>query len=137
MSEYMTEQRRELLAFFRTNPDKCFTAKDVADALKHSNISISAIYRNLSRLERDGYLSRTVKKGSRESYYQSFASENCRGCIHLSCLKCGGTFHMDHKVSSVLLDSVSRKDGFSISSEKTVLYGVCGSCNGGAENEKN
>ena len=78
MSEYMTEQRRELLEFFRKNHDRCFNAKDVAEALKNSNISISAIYRNLARLEHDGYLSRTVKKGSRESYYQSMCAEIVR-----------------------------------------------------------
>ena len=133
MSEYMTEQRRELLDFFEKNHDRCFNAKDVAEALKDSNISISAIYRNLARLERDGYLSRTLKKGSRESYYQSMVSDNCRNSIHLSCIKCGNTFHMDNKVSTELLEGVSKNGGFRISKAKTVLYGVCGSC--GAEEE--
>jgi len=136
MSEYMTEQRRELLEFFRKNHDRCFNARDVAEALKNSNISISAIYRNLSRLERDGYLSRTVKKGSRESYYQSMMLDNCRNRIHLSCIKCGNTFHMDNEVSAALLEGVSKSDGFSISKAKTVLYGVCGNCGRGGKNDE-
>ena len=131
MSEYMTEQRRELLSFFTANPDKRFCVKDVAENLKNSNISISAIYRNISRLEQDGYLSRTVKEGSRESYYQCLSAGKCRSCIHLSCVKCGDTFHMAHEVSEALLAAVSQNDGFSISKEKTVVYGVCCKCGGG------
>lgn len=133
MSEYMTEQRKRLLDFFGKNHDKCFSARDVAEALKDENISISAIYRNLSRLERDGLLSRTVKKGSRESYYQGMLSDNCRDKIHLSCIKCGNTFHMDNEISAALLDGVSRNDGFTISKSKTVLYGICESCGVGGE----
>lgn len=136
MSEYMTEQRRELISFFRANPDKRFSAKEVAHFLEESNISISAIYRNLSKLEQDGYISRTMKEGSRESFYQCLMSEKCRNCIHMSCVKCGKTFHMDHAAAAVLMNAVSQRDGFEISKEKTVLYGVCGTCNGGKNENK-
>lgn len=136
MSEYMTEQRRKLLDFFKNHPDKRFTAKQVAESLKKSDISISAIYRNLSKLEQDGYLSRTVRQGSSESCYQSLFSECCRECIHLSCIKCGNTFHMDHDVSAALMEGVSRQDGFKISRAKTVLYGICSRCDGGLVHEE-
>ena len=136
MSEYMTEQRRKLLNFFKNHPDKRFTAKQVAESLKESNISISAIYRNLSKLEQDGYLSRSVCQGSSESCYQSLVSEYCREHIHLSCIICGSTFHMDHEVSAALLENVSRRDGFKISRAKTVLYGVCSHCDGGLVHEE-
>ncbi len=137
MSEYMTEQRRELISFFSDNPDKKFSAKQVAQLLKNTNISISAIYRNLSKLEQDGYISRTVQEGSRESFYQCLVSEKCRNCIHMSCVKCGKTFHMTHSTAAALMNAVSRQDGFEISREKTVLYGVCGDCNGGGHEKDN
>ncbi|MBE6687805.1 MAG: transcriptional repressor [Ruminococcaceae bacterium] len=135
MDKYMTEQRRELMSFFKNNPDKSFTAKEVKSALKNAEISISAIYRNLARLEQDGYITRSVKNTSREIYYQSLISEKCRHCIHLNCVKCGNTFHMNHDICTELMQNVSERDGFKISSEKTVLYGVCGKC-GGAESEE-
>lgn len=134
MSAYVTEQRRELMSFFKENPDKYFCAKDVARLLKNSNISLSAIYRNLSRLEQDGYIARSIKEGTRESFYRWLEFENCRDCIHLSCTKCGDTFHMNKKASCDLLTTVSQKDGFFINRKKTVLYGICGKC--GGENEK-
>ncbi len=131
MGEYMTQQRRGLLSFFMKNPDKCFTAREVAENLSQSGISISAVYRNLSRLEQDGCIRRIAKKGSRESLYQSMLSHDCRENIHLSCVKCGNTFHMDCKISEQLLNTVSKTDGFEISKDISVLYGVCTNCNGG------
>lgn len=129
MAEYMTDQRRRLLDFLRSNPDKLFSAKEIAGALAESDISVSAVYRNLIWLEKAGVISRTAKEGRREIYYSCVDSDECREKIHLTCMKCGDTFHMDQGISERILKAVSKSDGFRIDKSKTVLYGVCKNCN--------
>lgn len=129
MAEYMTGQRRQLLDFLHSNPDKLFSAAEIAEALAGSGISVSAVYRNLARLEKAGVISRTAKEGRREVYYSCVSADCCRERLHLTCMKCGDTFHMDQTVSERMLKTVSKVDGFKIDKHKTVLYGVCKNCN--------
>lgn len=128
MVEYMTEQRRKLIDFFDSNPDKQFSVREIMESLSDENISESALYRNLSRLEKNGEIVRTLKKGRRESYY-SRKAVCCRERIHLTCMKCGESFHMDSALSQHILDSVISSDGFSIDKCRTVFYGICKDCN--------
>lgn len=128
MAEYMTEQRRELLDFLHSHPDKLFSAKEIAENLADRQISMSAVYRNLAWLEKAGVISRKVKDGRREIYYSCVDSQECRGCIHLTCMKCGDTFHMDAAASERMMSDVSNIDGFKIDKCKTVLYGICKKC---------
>lgn len=129
MAEYMTEQRRKLIDFLDSNPDKQFSAKDIFRALANENISESAVYRNLSRLEKAGIISRCVKDGKREIYYSHSGAECCKEKIHLTCTKCGEIFHMDNAVSERFLNEVVCANGFSIDKCKSVIYGVCKDCN--------
>lgn len=128
MSIYMTTQRKKLFAFLRENPDKQFTAKQISDQLCDSSISLSAIYRNLALMDEQGLINRIVRENNREVYYQYIHSEECRNCIHLTCIKCGRIFHMNKQISEQMISDVSDVDGFLISKSKTVLYGVCKQC---------
>lgn len=128
MAEYVTEQRRLLLDFLHSNPDRQFTAREIAAHLAGRNVSVSAVYRNLARLEKSGEISRSVKDGRREMYYSCVGADCCRERIHLTCMKCGGTFHMDSTVSERILSDVAGVDGFRIDKCKTVLYGICRHC---------
>lgn len=128
MAMYMTGPRKELISFLRDNPDRQFSASQLQERLAGAGVSLSAIYRNLTFLEEEGLISRSMKDGSRESFYQYIDSAECRGCLHLTCTKCGKTIHMDHAAANSMLDNVSKKDGFEVSTAKTVLYGVCKDC---------
>ncbi|MBQ9940036.1 MAG: transcriptional repressor [Clostridia bacterium] len=130
MSEYVTEQRKELLSVLKNNPDKKYSAKELFSVFKEKKISISAIYRNLSRLERDGLVVKSVDAGSRECYYRYVLSEHCKNCLHLSCTRCGKTFHMKTETVENVVRNVSENGGFEINKSKTVLYGICGTCGG-------
>lgn len=127
MSQYMTEQRKMIIAFLERNPDRQFTAKDIARETS-ARVSISAVYRNLSFLEERGYVSRAVKEGSREVYYQYIECENCKNSLHLTCTKCGHTSHMNKDAAERMLISVLSSDGFEISKPRTVIYGLCKNC---------
>ncbi len=128
---YMTRQRRELLQFFRHHPDETFTAQDIAQALaslKTPPVSISAVYRNLSMLEKEGYLLRSPGEKPRESKYRFIHADECANKLHLVCEKCGATIHLDEESARALVRSAIASDGFHIDPTKTTIYGVCRSC---------
>lgn len=78
MAKYLTRQRKRLLAYLSEHTDEQMTARQIADALAADNISISAVYRNLSALEEEGLLKRSVREGTREVFYQYIAARNAK-----------------------------------------------------------
>ena len=133
---YNTEQRNLLLTFLKENPDKKFSVKEIENALETKNISRSAVYRNLSELEKDGKIKRYSKSGSRETFYQYYDLQCCKTHIHLSCIKCGKIFHMENEIADTLINKVSLMEGFAINKGETTLYGLCKNCNVKEENEE-
>ncbi len=125
---YKTEQRNLLLNFLKNSPDVCFTAKQISDALKNENISKSAVYRNLSELEKEEKIKRITKQNSKESFFQFLDTENCRNHIHLSCLNCGKIFHLENSTAQRLILNLEDAQGFEIDKEKSTLYGICKDC---------
>lgn len=128
MPKYMTKQRKALLNYLSMHADERLSAKQLEDALKSEGISISAVYRNLSELEREGKVRRVNNSGSREVFYQYTDGAHCKDCLHLSCEKCGKTYHMNSAVAQTLIENLAQSDEFTIDKANTVLYGVCGDC---------
>ena len=125
---YKTKQRDALLSFLEQHMHESLSAGEIAEALAAQDISRSAVYRNLSALEQEGKLRRSARSGSREATYRFVASEACRACLHLSCTKCGRTFHMHSGSADALIRGVEQSEGFAIDRAETVLYGVCSDC---------
>lgn len=125
---YNTEQRTTLLNFLTENPDKTFSAKEIALALAGKHIAKSSVYRNLAELESEGKIKRMSKAGSNESFYQFFDNSECKNHIHLSCTKCGKIFHLESEQTEKLVSQVEAAGGFEISKSETTLYGVCKEC---------
>ena len=128
MSKYHTRQRKALLSYLSGHPDEMLSAQEIADALDGESISLSAVYRNLADLEAEGKVRRNHKGSIREIYFQYMDSDACKNCLHLSCTKCGRTFHMDTREAEQFVDAVAKLDGFAIDKRETVLYGVCETC---------
>ena len=128
MAKYVTKQRRQLLDYLSRHTDEQMTARQIADALTQENISLSAVYRNLSDLEADGLLKRSVREGTRDVFYQYIATEECKDSLHLSCRVCGKSIHLDNAEAERLLDSTLKSTGFQIDKTETILYGVCADC---------
>ena len=128
MAKYLTRQRRQLLDYLSWHTDEQMTARQIADALTQENISLSAVYRNLSDLEADGLLKRSVREGTRDVFYQYIAAEECKDSLHLSCRVCGKSIHLDDAEAERLLDSTLKSTGFQIDKTETILYGVCADC---------
>lgn len=128
MAKYLTRQRKRLLAYLSEHTDEQMTAQQIADALTADNISVSAVYRNLSALEEDGLVKRSVRENTREVYYQYIAAKECRECLHLSCRACGKSIHLDEEDTAQLIQNTLKNTGFQIEKTETVLYGICEDC---------
>lgn len=129
MSKYSTKQRKALVDFLNSHIDEQLSAKEIADNLKEQGISLSAVYRNIAELESEGQLKRSSKSGSRKIYYQYTASKHCKNSLHLSCEKCGKTFHMEDSGAGKIIDELKKCNGFNLDKSSTVLFGVCADCN--------
>lgn len=130
MKKYDTRQRDYLISFLNQHPDQLLSVRQIAQELCAQQISLSAVYRNLSQLEAEGLIRKSVKPGSREAYYQYVGAEDCHSHLHLSCTRCGKTFHMDAEHTAQLTRAKSELDGFDLDILKTVLYGICQNCHG-------
>lgn len=128
--EYITTQRTQLYSFLKEHPHSYFTVKQIAQALSAngSDVSISAIYRNLSALAETGSIKKTVKKNSREACYRYTDSDMCRNEIHISCSVCGKIFHMNHTLASLIQEQLVNQNDFELDRSKTVILGVCKEC---------
>ncbi len=130
MAKYSTKQRRVLLDYLTEHADETLSAGQIAEALAGEEISVSAVYRNLSALEEEGRLHRAAGAGKEKGYRYSGA-EGCRGCLHLSCTRCGRTYHMGRVDANRLVNAVAEAEGFALDRAETVLYGVCEACREG------
>ncbi len=128
MAKYLTKQRKLLLDFLAEHTDETLSAGQIADALSGKEISTSAIYRNLAALEQEGRLKRSARPGSQEAYYRFTDDKECQGHLHLSCLRCGKTVHVEEAETDALTHQLAKSEGFALDREDTVLYGICADC---------
>ena len=127
MKKYDTRQRDLLLAFLGRHPDQLLTVRQIAQELD-PQISLSAVYRNLAQLEAEGLVRRWAQPGGREACFRFTGAPECRSRLHLSCTRCGRTFHMDAAHAARLTSAMAELDGFDLDIARTVLYGVCQDC---------
>ena len=127
-AKYETKQRTTLLAFFAAHPDEAIPVSTITDTLSSSGISQASVYRNLALLESEGMIQRVAKEGTREAYFRYLKAEGCKQHLHLSCTKCGKTFHLDLPSTENLIASVQNDANFEVDSSSTILYGICSSC---------
>ena len=124
MKSYNTKQREILREFFEKHCDLQFTIEQLIQNLPE--VSQSAVYRNISRLEEEGLVRRHAIEGSRRFAYQFVGDDKCSAHIHLKCDKCGQLFHLEDPSLENLLRTAA--ENFHIDKSKSVLHGSCGSC---------
>ena len=117
-----------MIEFFESHHHESFTVEEIFAALNGQGISLSAIYRNLAELEKDGGLIKTVPQGSREAHYQFVGCDHCKGHIHLHCVECGKTTHLSDLGANKVARNALSDSGFEVDPTATVLYGVCKDC---------
>ena len=129
MTKYLTQQRKRLLEYLSEHTDERMTARQIAEALTVDKISISAVYRNLSIPEEEGFLLKcSACEGTREINYQYIAAKECKNRLHLSCRICGKSVHLGEADTERLIRSTLESTDFQIDKSETILYGICGDC---------
>ena len=128
MSSYSTQQRKALLAYLSRHSDELLSARQIADALADEKISLSAVYRNLAQLEAEEKVRRSAKSGSHEAFYQYLDAKGCKGALHMSCVKCGKTFHMADSNAALFAKHLAQSEQFTLDAADTILYGTCSDC---------
>ena len=84
--EYKTQTRQMILDFMAGNPDRVFKASEVAKKLP--SISLSTIYRNLSRLEKSGCVQVVGADDNKELQYRYTGPGKCQEKMHMVCKNC-------------------------------------------------
>lgn len=130
-NSYITRQGEAVLSLLKSEAGRHFTADEIVKKLSENGKSVgkATVYRHLDKLIKSGLVRKYIVDEGISSCYEYIGDVNeCTKHYHLKCSKCGELLH----VSCEYLDEVSRHilehHGFLISSEKTVLYGVCEKC---------
>lgn len=126
--EYKTQTRQMILDCMVENPDRIFKASELAQSLPA--ISLSTIYRNLSRLEKAGVVQIVGAEENKELQYRYTGPGRCQAKMHLVCKECGKFFHLDGPALKMLQLSVQRVNGFELDQQQSVLLGRCAGCAG-------
>lgn len=125
---YNTKPREVLLAFLEKNLDQNFTVSQIAHQLKDQNISLSAIYRNLSLLESEGKVRKSTNNGQKALFYQYLDSPCCADYIHVTCQKCSKIFHLNPELTKYLTNHLMKEEQFIITKIDSMLSGICKNC---------
>ena len=112
--------------FMVKNPDRIFKASDIAQDLP--SVSLSTIYRNLSRLEKAGIVQIVGAEENKELQYRYTGPGRCQAKMHMVCKICGKFFHLDGPALKMLQLSVQRVSGFELDQQQSVLLGRCAGC---------
>lgn len=126
--EYKTQSKQQILDFMVGNPDRIFKASEIAKSLPE--ISLSTVYRNLSRLEKAGLIQIVGAAKNNELQYRYTGPGRCEAKMHLVCKDCGKFFHLDGPALKMLQLSVQRVSGFELDQQQSVLLGRCAGCSG-------
>ena len=126
--EYKTQSKQQILDFMVGNPDRIFKASEIAKSLPE--ISLSTVYRNLSRLEKAGLIQIVGAAENNELQYRYTGPGRCEAKMHLVCKDCGKFFHLDGPALKMLQLSVQRVSGFELDQQQSVLFGRCAGCSG-------
>ena len=105
--------------------DELLSAEDIH--LRLDNISISAIYRNLSALTEQGVIRKSFAKDGNTALYQFCEQEKCHSHLHIKCNVCGRVQCVD-KNSSDRIAKLLSDNSFAIDEPGTIIYGKCKQC---------
>ena len=125
-SEYKTQTRQMILDYMVGNPDRIFKASEIAESLPQ--VSLSTIYRNLSRLHEAGMVQVLGAEKNNELQDRYTGPGRCEAKMHLVCKGCGKFLHLAGPALKMLVHSVQRLNGFELDQQQSVLMGLCSAC---------
>lgn len=118
----------ELCELMRRSGRHCWTLEELREGLVERGLAPdpSSVFRAVTRLERDGQVTR-VPVDDRRSHYELTVSHH----EHLVCNRCGRVDALDCSLVDWLDEQVQRSTGFAVTGHQLVLSGTCEHCRGG------
>ena len=127
---YHTKQKNIILELLQRNHDNHMTAEQMLSTLKDEQTPVSkaTLYRFLDCMVENGEVKKFNLDNSPSCYqYVGDRSDQCS--YHLKCNCCGKVFHVDDTVIKKMNNKIEKNCDFKIDKDRTVFYGICGSCN--------
>ncbi len=131
---YRTKQREAILRYIASLDGAHVTAAQIEKHFsKFMPISRATIYRHLERFTQGGELRKYLTDGVSGACYQYTGEEHGdHAHLHLKCEGCGELLHMECGTLAELTRHIHNAHAFEVNAAKTVLYGRCLECLGGA-----
>lgn len=130
-SSYNTKQKDAVRLFLLEHADRSYTASEIYSAVSANGVGRTTVYRALAALEKDGVCAKYPGESGTSDCYQYLDRPSCREHIHYICNVCGKVGHLDCSFMNDLRSHVEGGHGFTIDSERTVIYGICSGCKAG------
>lgn len=130
-TSYTTKQGELILSLLKNEPGRHFTADDIIKVLSDSGKSVgkATVYRHLDKLIKAGRVRKyIVDEGSSACFEYLGDNVSCHQHYHLKCSSCGQLLHVKCEYLDEVSSHIFEHHGFTVSPEKTVLYGVCEHC---------
>ena len=101
------------------------TADNIYTSLKKDNpgLSLGTVYRNLSQLTENGYISKLSIPNQSDRY-----DKNIKPHAHLICEKCNNIYDIESETISTFINDLSNEENLSILNYDIVLQGICKNC---------
>lgn len=93
--------------------------------LQDPKVSVATVYRTMKLLAESG-LAHAHAFGDGQTRYEPAIGREHHD--HLICTRCGTIIEFENDRIEVLQDAVARKHGFTVTSHKMELYGLCRNC---------
>lgn len=128
-AEYNTRQRAIILDFLKESSAHV-SVRDIVAHLKEQGISVgtATVYRTLDKLCEQGVVRKFVIDERSGACYQYAHGCDCNEHFHLKCINCGALIHVDCGLVAKLEKHFFDEHGFTVSSGRTVIYGLCHEC---------
>ncbi len=129
---YQTRQKELVLACLRTAEGAYLTARQVVERLAEGGcrVGTATVYRNLERLEAEGFVAKSTVEGTGGTSWRYLAEtpESQTGCFYLKCEQCGRLAPVDCSELGRFYEHFAREHHIRIDPVKTVLFGTCPTC---------
>ncbi len=128
---YKTKGKQAIIEYIEGQKNTSFTVKQLLNHLVENGIelNITTVYRFLNKLQEEKFLIKHISQDGKEACFQYVnKNESCFDHLHIQCVKCGQTTHLDCDFMHTLYDHILNSHGFKLEYENSVLYGVCKEC---------
>ncbi len=118
-------KQREILLNEVMNSHLHPTADSIYTSLKKDNpgLSLGTVYRNLSQLTENGYISKLSIPNQSDRY-----DKNIKPHAHLICERCNNIYDIESETISKFINDLSNEENLSILNYDIVLQGICKTC---------